>query len=90
MACIVAMACAMLPGQTYAQAGDAIGDAAQRLLALQASNAAAAPAQPMLGVEAGAAWKRYMKSFDTAIPTHYGSSFEDVGRPPDANQHDAD
>ncbi len=45
----------------------------------------------MPGAQASAAYyERYMKSFETAIPAHYGSSFEDAGRPSlDVNYHDA-
>ena len=43
-------------------------------LALQRSNTAAAPARPMLGAEAGLAYKRYLESFNSKIPEFYGSS----------------
>ncbi|RFU48239.1 DUF3613 domain-containing protein [Paraburkholderia sp. DHOC27] len=42
-------------------------------LALQRSNTAAAPAQPMLGAEAGLAYQRYLTSFTSKIPESYGS-----------------
>ncbi|WP_061173212.1 DUF3613 domain-containing protein [Caballeronia pedi] len=72
-----------------AQSASQIGDATQAWLTLQASNAAAAPAQPMPGAQAGAAYARYLKSFETPIPAHYGSSFEDAGRPSlDVNYRD--
>jgi hypothetical protein len=45
-----------------------IGDATASLLALQREGRAAAPAQPMLGAQASAAYARYLKSFDHAIP----------------------
>ncbi|CAN7381386.1 DUF3613 domain-containing protein [Caballeronia sp. LjRoot31] len=56
-----------------------IGDAAHSLLALQRSGQLAAPAQPMLGVEASAAYARYLKSFDHPIPEHLDSSVGAVG-----------
>lgn len=56
-----------------------IGHAAQSWLAIQRSNSAAAPAQPMLGAEAGYAYKRYLKSFDTEIPATFGSSVKSGG-----------
>jgi hypothetical protein len=66
-----------------------VGDAATAWLALQSSNSAAANAQPMLGAEAGAAYARYMKSFDTAIPERYKSSIGNAGRSsPDASAGD--
>ncbi len=56
-----------------------IGHAAHAWLAIQRSNSAAAPAQPMLGAEAGYAYKRYLKSFDTEIPATFGSSVKSGG-----------
>jgi hypothetical protein len=50
-----------------------VGHATRNWLELQRSNGAAAPAQPMLGAEAGLAYKRYLASFDAKIPTWYGS-----------------
>jgi hypothetical protein len=71
-------------------AASEIGHSAQAWLTLQASNSAAAPAQPMLGVEASAAYDRYMRSFETPIPARFGSSLEDAGRPAlDVNYHNA-
>ncbi|SAL43396.1 lipoprotein [Caballeronia peredens] len=83
--------CAALgAGQTaHGQGANEIGQATQAWLTLQSSNAAAAPAQPMPGAQAGAAYERYLKSFETAIPAHFGSSFEDAGRPSlDVNYRD--
>jgi hypothetical protein len=81
----LSMSMAHAQGQT-----DRIGESANAWLALQSSNSAAAPAQPMLGAEAGAAYTRYLKSFETSIPDHYGSSFENGGKPSlDVNYHDA-
>ncbi|WP_051180554.1 DUF3613 domain-containing protein [Caballeronia insecticola] len=88
---VVSMLCAALgAGQAaYGQGANDIGQATQTWLTLQSSNAAAAPAQPMLGAQAGAAYERYLKSFDTAIPAHFGSSVEDAGRPSlDVNYRD--
>jgi hypothetical protein len=82
---------ALLAPMAYAQGQtDRIGESANAWTTLQASNSAAAPAQPMLGAEAGAAYARYLKSFETSIPDHYGSSFENGGKPSlDVNYHDA-
>jgi hypothetical protein len=55
-----------------------IGHSTRELLSLQVSGKVAAPAQPMLGAEAGAAYARYLKSFDTPIPAHYGSTVGDT------------
>ncbi|WP_404987426.1 DUF3613 domain-containing protein [Caballeronia sp. LZ043] len=83
------------PAAAFAQvanppAASEIGHATQAWLSLQASNAAAAPAQPMLGAEASAAYDRYLRSFETAIPARFGSSLEDAGRPAlDVNYHNA-
>jgi hypothetical protein len=56
-----------------------IGSATHALLALQRSNAAAAPAQPMLGAEAGLAYERYLSSFKSRIPATYASPVESTG-----------
>ena len=48
-------------------------------LALQRSNAEAAPARPMLGAEAGLAYKRYLESFNSKIPDFFGSSVRQAG-----------
>jgi len=56
-----------------------IGDATRSMLALQRSGQLAAPAQPMLGAEASAAYARYLKSFDHPIPEHLDSSVGTVG-----------
>jgi hypothetical protein len=50
------------------------GQSAQAWLALQASNQAAAPARPMDGAQASAAYTRYMKSFDKPIPDRFTST----------------
>jgi hypothetical protein len=51
-----------------------VGHSTRAWLALQRSNAQAAPEQPMLGAEAGHAYRRYLKSFDTPIPASLGST----------------
>jgi len=56
-----------------------IGDATLSILALQRSGQLAAPAQPMLGAEASAAYARYLKSFEHPIPEHLDSSVGTVG-----------
>jgi hypothetical protein len=68
----------------HAQQGDGVpssevGHSAAAWLELQRSNAAAAPALPTLGAEAGYAWRRYLKSFETPIPASFGSSVESHG-----------
>lgn len=52
----------------------AIGDATRRLLKLQASGTSAAPVLPQLGQSSGAAYQRYMKSFEHAIPVFFDST----------------
>jgi len=74
----------MLSGAALAQAQEApdaseIGDSACALIALQSGGKVAAPARPMLGDEAGATYARYLKSFNTTIPEHFGLSVGDVG-----------
>ena len=56
-----------------------VGDATLSILALQRSGQLAAPAQPMLGAEASAAYARYLKSFEHPIPEHLDSSVGTVG-----------
>lgn len=51
-----------------------VGHATRALLELQSSNTKAAPVQPMLGAEAGLAYRRYMESFKSKIPDLYGSA----------------
>lgn len=51
-----------------------VGHATRAWLDLQSSNAQAAPALPMLGAEAGLAYRRYMESFKSKIPDLYGSA----------------
>jgi hypothetical protein len=51
-----------------------VGHATVAWLDLQRSNAQAAPPQPMLGEEAGLAYRRYMESFKSRIPDLYGSA----------------
>jgi hypothetical protein len=81
-ACLWLALCAPLAAHdAHAQASDAVansevGHSARAWLDLQRSNAQAAPALPMLGAEAGYAYKRYLKSFDTEIPTSFGSSID--------------
>ncbi|WGS51774.1 DUF3613 domain-containing protein [Paraburkholderia sp. D15] len=51
-----------------------VGHSTRAWLDLQSSNVEAAPAQPMLGAEAGLAYRRYMASFSSKIPALYGSA----------------
>ncbi|GGC29982.1 hypothetical protein GCM10011400_15790 [Paraburkholderia caffeinilytica] len=51
-----------------------VGHSTRAWLDLQSSNAEAAPALPMLGAEAGLAYRRYMESFKSKIPDLYGSA----------------
>jgi hypothetical protein len=90
MACAALMACMPIAHAQAADSSKTIGQSAHAWLALQAGNSAAAPSQPMTGAQAGAAYTRYMKSFDTPIPDRYGSSFGSGGRAsPDLSAHDA-
>lgn len=59
--------------------GTRVGDATIALLAIQREGRLAAPPQPMLGVEADAAYRRYLKSFDHPIPAQLNSSVGEVG-----------
>ncbi len=61
--------------QSSEQAGaNEIGRSTEAWLALQRSNAAAAPALPMPGAQATLAYERYMNSFRTKIPASFGST----------------
>ncbi|CAE6862690.1 hypothetical protein R69608_00269 [Paraburkholderia nemoris] len=51
-----------------------VGHATTAWLDLQRGNSQAAPEQPMLGEEAGLAYRRYMESFKSKIPDLYGSA----------------
>ena len=51
-----------------------VGHSVRTWLDLQSSNTQAAPALPMLGAEAGLAYRRYMESFKSKIPDLYGSA----------------
>ncbi|CAE6815648.1 DUF3613 domain-containing protein [Paraburkholderia haematera] len=51
-----------------------VGHATTAWLDLQRGNSQAAPEQPMLGEEAGLAYRRYMGSFKSKIPETYGSA----------------
>jgi hypothetical protein len=51
-----------------------VGDTTRYLLQLQSSGSQAAPALPMLGDEATAAYRRYLKSFDHPIPDFYDTT----------------
>jgi hypothetical protein len=80
-ALLVPLARAQASAQVSAQVSDSVpnsevGHSARAWLELQRSNTQAAPALPMLGAEAGYAWRRYLKSFDTAIPASFGSSVD--------------
>jgi Protein of unknown function (DUF3613) len=79
----LAMVLVMLPSGVLAQEQAApeaseIGHSTRALIALQREGTAAAPASPMLGDEATAAYARYLKSFNTAIPERLGSSVGEV------------
>lgn len=51
-----------------------VGQATRRLLQLQASGEAGAPALPMLGAPASAAYKRYLSSFSHPIPEYFDTA----------------
>lgn len=69
------------PVQTVQPAVQAseVGHSTHTWLELQSSNTQAAPALPMLGAEAGLAYRRYMESFNSRIPDLYGSSLKAGG-----------
>jgi hypothetical protein len=82
-----ALAAVAVMAASGTDAAHAQGDAAQaspqrseidhstsQWLALQRSNTAAAPEQPMLGDEAGLAYKRYLASFNSKIPDFFSSA----------------
>lgn len=85
--------------QSYSDASDAAGVAASRSslrateigaatrswLALQRSNAAAAPALPTPGAQATLAYERYMNSFRAPIPSSFGSTLSAGGGASRAN-----
>jgi hypothetical protein len=54
-----------------------VGDATQAWFAMQAEGTQAGVAAPMSGVQASAAYTRYLKSFDKPIPERFGSSVKD-------------
>jgi hypothetical protein len=54
-----------------------VGDATQAWFAMQAEGSQAGVSAPMPGVQASAAYTRYLKSFDKPIPEHFGSSLKD-------------
>ncbi|WP_260854224.1 DUF3613 domain-containing protein [Paraburkholderia sp. BCC1886] len=56
-----------------------VGHATLSWLDLQRSNAQAAPATPMLGAEAGLAYRRYLESFKSKIPDLYQSALGSGG-----------
>ncbi|MFM0740518.1 DUF3613 domain-containing protein [Paraburkholderia xenovorans] len=56
-----------------------VGHSTRAWLDLQSSNKEAAPAVPMLGAEAGLAYRRYLESFKSKIPDLYGSTLNNSG-----------
>ncbi|MEZ0605387.1 DUF3613 domain-containing protein [Paraburkholderia sp. IW21] len=56
-----------------------VGRSTRAWLDLQSSNTQAAPELPMLGAEAGLAYRRYMESFRSRIPELYGSTLNNSG-----------
>ncbi|CAH2786374.1 MAG: FIG00452862: hypothetical protein [uncultured Paraburkholderia sp.] len=73
-ACAAAHAGAQSAGAGEAVQRSEVGHSTAAWLELQRSNAQAAAAQPMLGEEAGLAYRRYMQSFKSRIPDLYGSA----------------
>ncbi|MFM0501710.1 DUF3613 domain-containing protein [Paraburkholderia caffeinilytica] len=59
--------------------GSEVGHSTRAWLDLQSSNTEAAPSVPMLGAEAGLAYRRYMESFKSRIPDLYGSALNSNG-----------
>lgn len=77
-----------LAGVAFAQTGTStetapaaseIGHSARAWINLQSSNTEAAPALPMLGAEAGLAYRRYLESFNSKIPDLYESALGSGG-----------
>ena len=54
-----------------------VGPATQSWLALQRSNASAAPALPTPGAQATLAYERYLDSFRSKIPASFGSTLSE-------------
>ncbi|CAE6825430.1 hypothetical protein R69658_06044 [Paraburkholderia aspalathi] len=71
---LVAVAHAQTVDAPAGVARSEIGHATLAWLDMQRSNSQAAPPQPMLGEEAGLAYRRYMESFKSKIPDLYGSA----------------
>lgn len=71
----------LAPAQPYGSAsapasgGNAIGSATEALLALQRDGRAARP-RPIDGEQASRSYQRYLKSFETSIPEHYGTGLD--------------
>jgi hypothetical protein len=60
-----------------------VGDTTRYLLQLQADGSAAGKPLPMLGDEASASYRRYLKSFEHPIPDFYQTTLnktDDTGR----------
>jgi hypothetical protein len=55
-----------------------VGDATQALLRMQVDGAQAAPALPMLGDEANAAYRRYLQSFTHPFPEFFPAHVRDA------------
>ncbi|SDE25887.1 DUF3613 domain-containing protein [Paraburkholderia lycopersici] len=62
-----------------------VGQATRTWLNLQRGNMQAAPGLPTLGAEAGYAYRRYLKSFQTTVPDSFGSSLKTSGASNQAN-----
>lgn len=58
-----------------ASGGNAIGSATEGLLAMQ-RNAIGARPRPIDGEQASRSYQRYLKSFETSIPEHYGTGLD--------------
>jgi len=71
----------LAPAQPYGSAsapaagGNAIGSATEGLLNMQRNGSAARP-RPIDGEQASRSYQRYLKSFETSIPEHYGTGLD--------------
>ncbi|KAF1685446.1 hypothetical protein B1992_11930 [Pseudoxanthomonas broegbernensis] len=57
-------------------AGGAVGDTTRALLRMQADGHHAAPLRPILGAQADASYRRYLRSFEYDIPEFFRATVE--------------
>jgi hypothetical protein len=70
-----------LPIATEAEVGDEdhLGDATRALLQVQTNGSQAGPVLPMLGDQASASYRRYLRSFDHDIPEFFDAKVQQDG-----------